>query len=620
MLTINALAKLDPSKTTVLRKQYEAACVRRFRAVKSDITTTVIDHDAFALDPNAFGKMGGLLTLAAAPRAAFAFTRAEDKITAFQAWLQQQIDAQILEIVTPDGIARLARNEWQNVYVKTAYQKAMTRAFAEAKKAGVVLPYEPQPSLLINQPFHVDRLQLLYRRNFEELKGITQAMSTRIARELTSGLIEGQTHIEIAKRLTDAVDSIGMVRARTLARTELMSAFAESTLNTYQEIGVDEVGADIESVFTTANDLHVCSRCAGLEGKTYSITKARGVIPVHPNCFPGDTIVTTRSDITGYSKRWYDGDLIILRLASGKRLTPTVNHPILSRSGWIPAQGLQVGDEVVSGALGDRIMLNVVDKNHYIPTSIQEVTESLLRSGKMTAREVPTSTIDFHNDAVDGEICHIGADWSLLREGNLPSGQHCSEGAFESRNAKLTMRSRLRALTLLFKRAHSSFSGSMREARLLLSLFLSHLTPLERFRFALSTQGNPISSKESSYYSSIDPILLTQDIARSPGVIGGDHFSSGNLDLTSPSHICAMRGQVGDDDRVNDAELAAQITSGTSGIIGFDKIIGIDVRQFSGHVYNLQTSSQFYHVDGVVVHNCRCVWIAKVAKALRQAA
>lgn len=284
MLTMNAVAKLDPSKTTVLRKQYESACLRRFRAVKSDIKTTVVDHDAFALDPNAFGKMGGLLTLKAAARGQFAFTWSEDKITAFQAWLQQQIDAQILEIVTPDGVARLARNEWQNVYVKTAYQKAMVRAFAEAKKAGVVLPYEPQPSLLMAQPFHVDRLQLLYRRNFEELKGITQAMSQRIARELTSGLMEGQTHIEIAKRLTDAVEKIGMVRARTLARTELMSAFSESTLNVYQEIGVDEVGAEIESVFTTAKDAHVCPRCAGLAGKVYTLKQARGVIPVHPHC------------------------------------------------------------------------------------------------------------------------------------------------------------------------------------------------------------------------------------------------------------------------------------------------------------------------------------------------
>jgi len=38
-----------------------------------------------------------------------------------------------------------------------------------------------------------------------------------------------------------------------------------------------------------------------------------------------------------------------------------------------------------------------------------------------------------------------------------------------------------------------------------------------------------------------------------------------------------------------------------------DEIIDIRYDNFSGHVYDLQTFPSFYTVNGVVVHNCRCV-------------
>lgn len=275
MLTLNALHKADPTKTTVLRKKYETAALRRFRMVRASIKDTVATNDAF-------GLASSVLTFAAAPKRAFAFTRSEDKINAFLAWLQEQIDTDVLEVVSPGGQAALTSGHWQDVYVRTAYEKAMARALAEAQKAGIVLPFEPRPTLLMNQPFHTDRLQLLYRRNFEELKGITQAMSQGIARELTAGLLDGDTHIELAKRLTDRVEKIGFVRARTLARTETISAYAESTLNTYEQLGIEEVGTEVE--YLTARDAHVCPKCQPLEGKIYTIKEARGVIPRHPNC------------------------------------------------------------------------------------------------------------------------------------------------------------------------------------------------------------------------------------------------------------------------------------------------------------------------------------------------
>jgi hypothetical protein len=40
--------------------------------------------------------------------------------------------------------------------------------------------------------------------------------------------------------------------------------------------------------------------------------------------------------------------------------------------------------------------------------------------------------------------------------------------------------------------------------------------------------------------------------------------------------------------------------------VTFDQVVKVEVRQFSGHVYNLQTGCGWYVANGIIVSNCKC--------------
>lgn len=67
-----------------------------------------------------------------------------------------------------------------------------------------------------------------------------------------------------------------------MARTETIYAHAESTLDRFESVGVENVTADVE--FRSADDSRVCPICESLDGNRYTIGEARGLIPQHPRC------------------------------------------------------------------------------------------------------------------------------------------------------------------------------------------------------------------------------------------------------------------------------------------------------------------------------------------------
>jgi len=141
----------------------------------------------------------------------------------------------------------------------------------------------------LNAPMHADALGMLFVRNFNELAGVTEAMGQEIARALAEGLASGIGPREIARLMTDRVDKVGIVRATKIARTEIIRAHAEATLNRYEELGIGQVGLLEE--YLTAQDNKVCDVCRGLARQdngygpgVFTIAQARGLIPRHPNC------------------------------------------------------------------------------------------------------------------------------------------------------------------------------------------------------------------------------------------------------------------------------------------------------------------------------------------------
>ena len=123
---------------------------------------------------------------------------------------------------------------------------------------------------------------MLYTRTYSDLKGITNVMDAGISRVLSQGISEGQNPNVLARKMRDTVSGIGIARARMIARTEVIRAHAESKLNTFQALGLEDV--EVEAEWSTADDERVCPKCHAMEGKVFTLAGAREMLPLHPNC------------------------------------------------------------------------------------------------------------------------------------------------------------------------------------------------------------------------------------------------------------------------------------------------------------------------------------------------
>lgn len=195
-------------------------------------------------------------------------------------WLQEQEIAQGLDVQRGADIASSAERAWSATYVQAAYVRGLNQAAARLRASGAVVE-QRWLNAAFRRPIHADRLGIAYTRVFTELRGITDAMDQQISRVLAEGLASGAAPATIARAIIDRVGRVGITRARMLARTEVINAHADATLNTYLEAGLE--GVEVVAEWLTAAD--ACPVCVALEAQgPYSIEEARGMIPAHPNC------------------------------------------------------------------------------------------------------------------------------------------------------------------------------------------------------------------------------------------------------------------------------------------------------------------------------------------------
>ena len=276
-ITANTTRDQDPTRTITLRAAYVADMTRRFRELQRRIRTKLIDENF--LEP--VRVTNNKLTINV-----FEYTNSAEKLDDFMTWLLVQEEQLILERVTIPGALPLTRNQvpWANTYLDSAYQKGIRQARADLGVAGVD-PLVVAPNSVLaafNSPIHAETVELIYTRNFNELKGITNAMDQQISRVLAQGMVDGQGVAQIARNINNRVDKIGITRARLLARTEVVHTFNQAALNTYQSVG-DFLGEEIYVKWWTARDADVRPRHRRRHGKIYVREDAQRLIG-EPNC------------------------------------------------------------------------------------------------------------------------------------------------------------------------------------------------------------------------------------------------------------------------------------------------------------------------------------------------
>lgn len=466
---------------------------------------------------------------------------------------------------------------------------------------------------------------------------LTSTLRFDIERAVKVGVSLGQTNKQIADNIIGVGDKGPQPIAK--ARRDAMAITRTAVQTVANDARMSFYGANPDYIkalqWVSTLDSRTSDICIARSGKTWSFPSMEpighsipwnGGPPAHWSCFPADTLISSGGAISNASKRWFDGDLIVIRTAAGNEVSCTPNHPILTNRGWLAAHLINEGDQVATGALAEREAVREWDDQNVIP-SIHDVTEAFFRSGKMLPVPMPTTAKDFHGDGVNGEVAIVGANGLLPGVTDPSYIKAISERIFidgcPARSVSLVCRSHLASF---FNGCDTATAGGICggcqllttgevgafHPGILLLAAIAKIDPafaqdafdnldwyLELFKDAMNTN--------SAIVEGDDFIRANGRIAKSQ-FLGGFGFAA---DINASLAGGAMQ------DAEADAKLLGDLLQGKHGLVSFADVIHVGKRNFSGHVYNLETEHGYYTANGIVVHNCRST-VIPVLKTLRE--
>lgn len=207
---------------------------------------------------------------------------ADRQLQSFEAWMMRQTNLRIVGVTQE----QITDNFWEQ-YIQQGWRQGAGRSFDDVNELGVGAGAKDQFLRQIwQQPVTREKVEFLASRVFTELKGFSASMSHQVSRRLADGLVQGLSPLELARSLHEVV-GISVNRAKAIARTEIIRAHAEGQLDSFEAMGIEELGVNAE--IRTAGDNKVCPICHDLAGPdddphVYTIEEARGLIPAHPMC------------------------------------------------------------------------------------------------------------------------------------------------------------------------------------------------------------------------------------------------------------------------------------------------------------------------------------------------
>ena len=256
----------DPTRTLTLRNKAVSEINRRFKKLDNLIFESIAKNKIFE-------------NAEALKKDEFVFLRDDQKLDRFNIWLDQTINELLLSGTLNIGDERL---NWYLVYIQDSYNRAVKKTnndIARILGRNVI----PIPRQLRLDTFHVQKLKIMFSRNIEQLRGITETMAQQINRELTSGILQGDNSLTIARRIRNRVDKIGKTRSKLLARTEIMNTHQLASI--FEGENLQQYAPDDEIVYRwrSGADDRVRPEHRARNGKYYTKKKV-ATLTGEPNC------------------------------------------------------------------------------------------------------------------------------------------------------------------------------------------------------------------------------------------------------------------------------------------------------------------------------------------------
>lgn len=413
-----------------------------------------------------------------------------------------------------------------------------------------------------------------------------QAYAAAMARPFQGGLLRDWTKSLGASRAAKVRETIrqGYVQGQTT--DQIVRKIIGTKAKSYRDGVIDRSRREVESVVRTAlSHTAEMAREKTIEANADLITAVRWVSTLDsrtsPQCFPSDTLALPVGDLRGISRRPWNGDLVIITTASGKKLRATPNHPVLTARGWRPMQEVEPGADVLYRVGVDVGGVSAAEDVE-VPATMGAVFDALNKPAFGDVFVECTSEVDFHGDGVRGEheINHPRTQGHLRLGIETAFGQEVAEKllVFVTQPSFLFREGQVDEFLFgppLIDVAPQVNTGSAKDR------IKSRLADLMS---AANVCGTSAITKELDKLRFVSPL--------------------GELTATDRGHNARPLQDTGNG-RGRDAVVAADLSSRNAVGVVADDVVTVEREFFSGHVFNLQTGSELYIADGFVVHNCR---------------
>ena len=153
---------------------------------------------------------------------------------------------------------------------------------------------------------------------------------------IRQGIVEGPIKLtRIVRRVqgTRQQDINGRILNTTRAQTRaaVHSAIQHASNAARQEVFTENADYLKGVQWVSTLDSYVPC-CAPLDGKLFPVNEGKRP-PIHTNCLPADSLVSSTGIYSLASKRWHEGDMVVIKTAS-ETISLRQTSPILTDSGW----------------------------------------------------------------------------------------------------------------------------------------------------------------------------------------------------------------------------------------------------------------------------------------------
>ena len=367
--------------------------------------------------------------------------------------------------------------------------------------------------------------------------------------------------------------------------------------------------------------------------------------PTHVECLPGDTPVSG-AVVRAAHRRWYEGDLIEVVTAAGRKFSATPNHPMLTRRGWIATGALRDGDDLIGYHRQKGSMKAGYQDIAAPPASLEQIFGACSEVG--TLERIRSTKDDFHGDGVDGEVdvarpageLHFGIFSPLTKplEHHLFSTAPLSVPRFCAECGHLLVIEQ-RCCRCAVPNGDASPSENSSQRVVAGTEFLGQGVSAFAREVATDDVARGKISSDSAGLAAAGEVKLSTFARGSCGPASVDHladsgerFAHGlshqvdaeprSVELHGPSPHCLLPAALeiesvgtppgsGASSRAHDpgcpiersAELGGHDFEAQAGEIEFDRVLAVRVRSFRGHVFNLSTPHGYFTIAGLFTGN-----------------